>query len=113
MAAKEKLNSAKQTIEKTMALAKKSAGAQVDALMKLEHTAEAEVKSVAKSTGKMAKAHPVAAAGVLLGAGALVGAAVHAALAHKPTVRETMMDALRSSKKRVAKQMNATRRAMR
>jgi hypothetical protein len=35
MATKEKLNSAKQTVEKTMALAKKSAGAQVDALVKL------------------------------------------------------------------------------
>jgi ElaB/YqjD/DUF883 family membrane-anchored ribosome-binding protein len=113
MAAKEKLSSAKHTVEKTMALAKKSASAQVDALVKLEHKAEAEVKSAAKSTGKMAKQHPVAAAGVLLGAGALLGAVAHAAFGHKPTVRETMMDALRSSKKRVAKQVNATRRAMR
>ena len=110
MANKEKL---KQTVEKTMSLAGKSAGARVDALMELEHRAADEVKMAARNTGKLARAHPAAAAGVLLGAGALVGAAVHAAFAHKPTVRETMMDALRTSKKRVAKQVAATRRAMR
>lgn len=92
MAAKEKRNSAKQTI---------------DAMVKLEHQAAAEVKSAAKSTGKLAKEHPLATAGVLLGAGVLVGAVAQAAFGHKPTVREAMMDALRSSKKRVAKQMAA------
>ena len=96
MAAKDKTKLAKQAVENS-----------VDAIVKLEHKAAAEVKSAAKSTGKMAKEHPVAAAGVLLGAGALVGAVVHAAFAHKPTVRESMMDALRSSKKRAAKQMAA------
>lgn len=103
--AKEKMNPVKSAVEKTLALARKSASAQVDAIVKLEHQAEAEVKSAAKSTGKLIKEHPLATAGVLLGAGVLAGVVAQRSLGHKPTVRETMMDALRDSAKRVSKQM--------
>ncbi|MDP1823307.1 MAG: hypothetical protein Q8L48_08700 [Archangium sp.] len=74
-----------------------------DKVVKLERRAVSGLKSAAKTTGKLAKENPAAAAGVLLGAGVVVGAIAHAVLGHKPTARETMMDALRASARRVSK----------
>lgn len=96
---------AESTPEKIVELVRHSAGAQVDAAMKLEHRAVAGLRRAAKSTRTLAKDNPVATAGVMLGAGVLLGAIAHRVLAPKPTVRDTMMDALRASAKRVSKKL--------
>jgi ElaB/YqjD/DUF883 family membrane-anchored ribosome-binding protein len=73
-----------------------------DKLVKVERAAVSGLKRAAKSTERLARVNPAAAAGVLLGAGALVGA-IAGVLARKPASRATMMDALRTSARRVAK----------
>ena len=94
---------AKMNAEKVVELVRKTASAQVDAAVKLEHKAVAGVKSAAKSSVQLAKKNPLAAAGIALGAGAVLGAIAHAVLAPKPTVRDTVMDALKDSANRVAR----------
>ena len=89
--------------EKVVELVRKTASAQVDAAVKLEHKAVAGMKRAAKTGVKLAKENPLATAGVMLGAGAVLGAIAHAVLAPKPSVRDTMMDALRDSANRVSK----------
>lgn len=89
--------------EKLVELVRNAAGEQVAAVVKLEHRAVAGLKRAAKSTTSLAKANPVATAGIVLGAGVLLGAIAHSVLAPKPSVRDSMMSALRASAKRVKK----------
>lgn len=91
--------------EKIVELVRKSAGAQVDAAIKLEHRAVAGIKRAAKGSGKLVKDNPVATAGVALGTGMLLGAIAHSVLAPKPSVRDTMVGALRASAKRVSRKL--------
>ena len=91
--------------EKMVELVRNAAGAQVDAAVKLEHRAVAGLKRAAKSTRTLARENPLATAGVVLGAGVLLGAIAHSVFAPKPTVRDTMLTALRASAKRVSKKL--------
>lgn len=95
--------------EKVVASAHKNGSAQLSAAVKLEHAVVAGVKKGARRTGKLVKEHPMAAAGVMLGAGVVVGAVAHRVLAPRPGVGKTMLSALKASAKRVSKQ---ARRAM-
>ena len=57
--------------------------------------ARTAVTRVATQVGKTAKANPVATAGVLFGAGALLGALLHAVLRPAPTASQLMFRALK------------------
>jgi ElaB/YqjD/DUF883 family membrane-anchored ribosome-binding protein len=65
------------------------------------------LKTVAHAAEALVKRHPVATAGVLLGAGAAIGAVAEAAFRHQPTVGEVVLDALKTSASRVSKQVSS------
>ena len=89
--------------ETMVELVRDAAAPKLEAAIKLEHRAVAGLKSAARSTRSLAKANPLATAGVALGAGVLLGAIAHSVFAPKPGVGDTLMSALRSSAKRVKK----------
>lgn len=91
--------------EKIVELVRNAAGAQVDAAIKLEHRAVAGLARAAKGTRALVKENPLATAGVMLGAGVLLGAVAHRLLAPRPTVRDTMLEALRASARRVSRKL--------
>ena len=94
---------AAMSAEKVVELVRKTASDQVAAAVKLEHKAMAGLKRAAKTTGRLAKENPAATAGVLLGAGAVIGAVAHAVFAPKPGVLDTLKGALRESANRASK----------
>jgi hypothetical protein len=62
----------------------------------LEEGAVAGLSSMTRSATSVIREHPLASAGVILGAGVLVGMATQHLFRHRPTVSEVVMDALRS-----------------
>ncbi len=63
-----------------------------------------------QKTERLVKGHPLASAGAMLGTGVVVGVVAQRVLRHRPTVRETVLGALRSE---TARQVAATRRSLR
>jgi hypothetical protein len=81
---------------------KKAADAMFEDVSTVAHDAQQAARSAglvasdaAKELKSEALAHPVAAAAVLLGAGALLGAGLHALLRPAPTARQVLMRALK------------------
>lgn len=77
-------------------------------LKQLEQRAEARLRSVASTVGALAKQHPAVTAGVLMGAGVVVGVAAQRALHREPTVGEAMMGALKRGTSKVSKRLATT-----
>jgi hypothetical protein len=77
------------------------------AIVVLERDTATRLKRATKATGAVVSAHPLASAGLFVGAGVLVGIAANAALRHKPTVAEVVADALRSGAADAAHQVSA------
>jgi hypothetical protein len=71
-------------------------------LKQLEQRAEAGLMKAASAAGGLARKHPAAAAGLLLGAGGLVGAAAQRAFRHEPTVGEVVLKALKRTGARLS-----------
>ncbi len=77
-------------------------------LVALEKGAAAGLRNATKATGALAKKHQLATAGVLVATGVLMGVAAQRALRHKPTVGETVMDALSGGAARASRRAGVT-----
>jgi hypothetical protein len=65
----------------------------------------------ADSVGRSAREHPVAAAGILLGTGAIIGAAIYAAARPSPTALQLMLRGLRRTRSAFVEGWRAARHA--
>ncbi|MFT3706254.1 MAG: hypothetical protein QM817_01180 [Archangium sp.] len=82
---------------------KKAADAMFDDLSSVAQNAQSAAQAaqdaasdVADELKTGAKKHPVAAAGILLGVGALLGAGLHALLRPRPTAGQVLLQALKN-----------------
>lgn len=82
-------------LEKVSASLESAAQQAGETVVKEFGRARTAVTRVATQVGQTAKANPVATAGVLFGAGALLGALLHSALRPAPTAGQLMFRALK------------------
>lgn len=111
------LNAVKKSVEGSLESAKETIEVAAHEATKELGKARRTLSRVADKVEKAAVANPLVTAGVLVGAGALLGALLHAALRPAPTAGDLIMRSLKASAARTGDTLSSgfdsARRAMR